>query len=99
MPAIIELPSCGSTIDAFEIVSIIDSDLKNQLVYDLVQIDPATKSIKVVSDDATLDGKSILLKIAVKNKSGAPSENLIVSIKFALGRKPQQESLENSDQD
>ena len=98
MPAIIELPSCGTSIDDFEIVSI-DSDLENQLVYDLVQIDPDAKSIKVGSDDAALDGASIILKIAVKNKSGAPSENLIVSIKFSLGLKPQQESLENSDQD
>jgi len=55
MPAIIEVPSCGSTIEDFEIV-IVDSDLENQLVYDLVQIDPAAKSIKVGTDDATLDG-------------------------------------------
>ena len=90
MPAIIEVPSCGSTIEDFEIV-IVDSDLENQLVYDLVQIDPAAKSIKVGTDDATLDGQSIILKIAVMHKSGAPSEKLIVSIKFALGL---QEALE-----
>ena len=70
MPTIIEVPSCGSTIDEFEIVSV-DSNLENQLVYDLVQIDPDAKSIKVETDDAALDGASILLKIAVKNKSEA----------------------------
>ena len=83
MPAIIEVPSCGSSIDDLEIVSV-DSDLENQLVYDLVQIDPAAKSIKVETDDATLDGESILLKIVVKHKSEASSEKLIVSVKFAL---------------
>ena len=83
MPAIIEFPSCGSTIDDFEIVGV-DSDLENQLVYDLVKIDPDAKSIKVGTDDATLDGERIILKIVVKHKSGASSEKLFVFIKFTL---------------
>ena len=64
-----------------------------------MQIDPDAKSIKVGTDDATLDGERIILKIAVKHKSEASSEKLTVSIKFALQLLPAFEEPLDADAD
>ena len=47
-----------------------------------MKIDPVAMSINVKTDDTALDGKSIVLEIALLHKTEASSGKLIVSINF-----------------